>query len=87
VACSVFVFSNEPNCEQPKNFINHSQQRLVHEKMHYLENIADVAFEILKENSRTFLININRTPSNIKVVKGGFVAYLHLLRCHIFWTG
>jgi len=49
VPCSVTVRSNVSNFEQPKCFINASPQQLVHDKMQYLETIADVAFEILKE--------------------------------------
>jgi len=49
VPCSVSVCSNVPNFEKPKCFINASPQRLVHDKMQYLETIADAAFEILKE--------------------------------------
>jgi len=49
VPCSVSVCSNVPNFEQPKCFINTSPQRLVLDKMQYLETIADAAFEILKE--------------------------------------
>jgi len=49
VPCSVSVCSNVPNFEQPNCFINASPQRLVHDKMQYLEAIADAAFEILKE--------------------------------------
>jgi len=47
--CSVSVCSNVPNFEQPKCFINSSPQQLVHDKMQYLETIADAAFEVLKE--------------------------------------
>jgi len=32
-----------PNFEQPKCFTNASPQRLVHDKMQYLETIADAA--------------------------------------------
>jgi len=49
VPCSVSVCSKVPNFEQPKCFIYTSPQRLVHDKMQYLETIADAAFEILKE--------------------------------------
>jgi len=35
--------------EQPKCFVNATTQRLVHDKMQYLEIIADAAFENLKE--------------------------------------
>jgi len=53
VAChvpsSVSICSNIPNFEQPKCFINSSPQQLVHDKMQYLETIADAAFKILKE--------------------------------------
>jgi len=38
-----------PNFEQPKCFINASAQGLVHDKMQYLETIANADFEILKE--------------------------------------
>ena len=48
VPCSVSVRSNVSNFEQPKCFINASPQQLVHDKMQYLETIADASFEILK---------------------------------------
>jgi len=38
-----------PNFEQPKCFVNGRSQRLVHDKMQYLEITTDAAFEILKE--------------------------------------
>jgi len=38
-----------PNFKQPSCFTSASPQRLVHNKMQYLETINDVAFEIFKE--------------------------------------
>jgi len=38
-----------PNFEQLIGFTNASPQRLVHNKMQYLETMADAAFEILKD--------------------------------------
>jgi len=55
-----------PNFEQPKCFTNASPQRLFHDKMQYLETIADAAFEILEEKFRYVFINSNRKTSNIR---------------------
>jgi len=68
VPCSVSVCSNVPNFEQPKCFINTSSQRLVHDKMQYLETIADVfqyVFDQLEPENKQH-----------QAVKGRFVFYL-----------
>ena len=52
-----------PNFEQLKCFTNASPQRLVHDKMQYLETIADAAFEILKEKFQYAFYQVERKTS------------------------
>jgi len=66
VPCIGSVLSNVPNFEHPKCFINGSPRQLVHNKMQYLETIADSAFEILKEKFQYVLINLNGKRSSIR---------------------
>ena len=73
---SVSVCSNMPNFEQPNCFINTSLQLLVHDKMQYLETIADAAFEILKEKFQYFFDQLEPENKQHQAVKGRFVSYL-----------
>jgi len=65
-----------PNFEQPKCFTNASPQRLVHDKMQYLETIADAAFEILKEKFRYVFDQLEPKNKQHQTVKGRLVSYL-----------
>jgi len=76
VLCSVSVCSNVANFEQSKCFINTSPQRLVHDKMQYLETIADAAFEILKENFQYVFDQLEPENKQHQAVKGRFASYL-----------
>jgi len=76
VPCSVSVCSNVPKFEQPKCFINASPQRLVHDKMQYLETIADAAFEIWKEKFQYVFDQVESENKQHQAVKGRFVSYL-----------
>jgi len=65
-----------PNFEQPKCFVNASSQRQVHDKMQYLERIADAAFEILKEKFQYVSDQLELNSKQHQAVKGQFVSYL-----------
>ena len=64
-----------PNCEQLKSFINASTQRVVHDKMQYLETVTDSAFEILKEKFQYIFDQLEPENKQHYVVKGRFVSY------------
>ena len=65
-----------PNFEQPKCFANARPQRIVHDKMQYLETTADAAFEILKEKSQYVSDQLELNSKQHQAVKGRFVSYL-----------
>ena len=63
------------NFEQPKCFTNAGPQRLVHNKMQYLETIADAAFEILKDKFQYVSDQLELNSKQHQAVKGRFVSY------------
>jgi len=65
-----------PNFEQPKCFTNARPQRLVHDKLQYLETTADAAFEILKEKFQYVSDQLELNSKQHHAVKGWFVSYL-----------
>jgi len=65
-----------PNFEQPKCFANARPQRLVHDKMQYLETTADAAFEILKDKFQYVSDQLDLNSKQHQAVKGRFVSYL-----------
>ena len=64
-----------PHFEQPKWFINANPQCLVHDKMRYLETIADAVFEILKEKFQYVLYQLEPENKQHQAVEGRFVSY------------
>jgi len=72
-----------PDFEQPKRFTNDSPQRLVHDKMQYLETIADAAFEILKDKFQYVFDQLELENKQHQAMKGRFVSYLqeHVVTC------
>ena len=66
-----------PNFEQPKCFANaRPQGLLVHDKMQYLETIADAAFEILKKKFQYVSDQLELSSKQHQAGKGRFVSYL-----------
>jgi len=65
-----------PNFEQPKCFANARPQRLVHDKMQYLETTADAAFEILKDKFQYVSAQLKLNSKQHQALKGRFVSYL-----------
>ena len=65
-----------PNFEQPKPFTNTRPQRLVHDKMQYLQTTVDAAFEILKEKFQYVSDQLELDSKKHQAVKGRFVSYL-----------
>jgi len=65
-----------PNFEQPKCFINASSQRQVHDKMQYIERIADAAFEVLKEKFQYVSDQLELKSKQHQALKERFVSYL-----------
>jgi len=65
-----------PNFEQTKCFINASSQRQVHDKVQYLERIADADFEIWKEKFQCVSDKLELNSKQHQAVKGRFVPYL-----------
>jgi len=63
------------NFAQLKSFMNASTQRVVHDKMRYLETGADTAFEILKEKFQYIFDRLEPENKQHYVVKGQFVSY------------
>jgi len=63
------------NFEQLKSFINTSTQRVVHDKMLYLETVTDTAFEISKEIFQYIFDQLEPENKQHYVVKGRFVSY------------
>jgi len=59
-----------PNFEQPKCFTNARPQRLVHDKLQYLETTADAAFEILKEKFQYVSDQLELNSKQHHAVKG-----------------
>jgi len=64
-----------PNFEQLKCFTNASPQRLVNDKMQYLETMADTAFEILKEKFQYVFGQLELKSKQHQAVKKRFVSY------------
>ena len=64
-----------PNFEQLKCFTNASPQRLVHNKMQYLETMADAAFEILKEKFHYVSDQLELKSKQHQAVKERFLSY------------
>jgi len=64
-----------PNFEQPKCFTNAGPQRIVHDKMQYLETVADAAFEILKDEFQYVFDQLEPKNKQHQTVKGRFVSY------------
>jgi len=62
-----------PNFEQTKCFINASSQRQVHDKVQYLERIADADFEIWKEKFQCVSDKLELNSKQHQAVKGRFV--------------
>jgi len=67
---ALFVCSNMPNFEQPKCFITTSPQHLLHDKMQYLETVADAAFEMLKEKFQYVFDQLEPENKQHQAVKG-----------------
>jgi len=65
-----------PNFEQLKCFTNASPQLLVHDKMQYLETMADAAFEILKQKFQYVSDQLELKSKQHQAVKERFVSYL-----------
>jgi len=65
------------NFEHPKCFANPSPQRLlIQDKMQYLEETADAAFEILKEKFQYVSDQLELNNKQHQAVKGRIVSYL-----------
>jgi len=65
-----------PNFEKPKCFINPSSQRQVHDKMQYLERIADAAFEIVKKKFQYVSDQLELNSKQHQAMEGQFISYL-----------
>jgi len=65
-----------PNFEQQKCCVNASSQRQVHDKIQYLERIADAAFEILKEKFHYVSDQLELNSKQHQALNGRFVSFL-----------
>jgi len=63
-----------PNFEQLKSFINTSTERVVHDKMRYLQTVTDTAFEILKEKFQYIFDQLEPENNQHYFVNGRFVS-------------